>query len=191
MPVVSVAAPVASPESTLRAAASASMVSFLARRERRCGCGWLTSITPTALIDQRPGQSRTERPGGLDTDRCNRAERREPRMGQAVAGTGRRERLCAQYSPERVERRGDTEVGVALNPADHRLLWIWHAVVGHLGAAVPGRDGQNSDEASVGTGSYEVTSLVPDRPAAGKSEKQAGDIDASQATHPQRAGPVL
>ncbi len=29
---------------------------------------------------------------------------------------------------------------------------------------MPGRDGHNSDEASVGTGSYEVTSLVPDRP---------------------------
>ena len=119
----------------------------------------------TALIDQRPGQSRTKGPGGLDTDRGDRAERREPCVGQAVAGTGRRERLCAQYSPERVERRGDTEVGVAVNPADHRLLWIWHAVVGHLGAAgVPGRDGHNSDEASVGAGSYEVTSLVPDRP---------------------------
>ena len=45
MPVVSVAAAVASPESTLRAAASASMASFLPRRERRCGCGRLTSIT--------------------------------------------------------------------------------------------------------------------------------------------------
>ena len=29
---------------------------------------------------------------------------------------------------------------------------------------MPGRDGQNSDEASAGAGSYEVTSLVPDRP---------------------------
>ena len=29
---------------------------------------------------------------------------------------------------------------------------------------MPGRDGHNSDEASVGAGSYEVTSLVPDRP---------------------------
>ena len=117
-----------------------------------------------ALIDQRPGQSRTERPGGLDTDRCDRAERREPPVGRAAAGTGRRERFCAQYSPERVERRGDTEVGVAVNPADHRLLWVWHAVVGRLGAAVPGRDGHDSDEASVCAGSYEVTSLVADRP---------------------------
>ena len=45
MPVVSLAAAVASPESTLRAAASASMASFLPRRARRCGCGWLISIT--------------------------------------------------------------------------------------------------------------------------------------------------
>ena len=119
----------------------------------------------TALIDQRPGQSRTKRSGGLDTDRGDRAERREPCVGQAVAGTGRRERLSAQYSAERVERRGDVKVGVAVNPADHRLLWIWHAEVLHLEAArVPERDGHNSDEASVGTGSYEVTSLVPDRP---------------------------
>ena len=29
---------------------------------------------------------------------------------------------------------------------------------------MPGRDGHNSDEASVSAGSYEVTSLVPDRP---------------------------
>ena len=95
---------------------------------------------PAALVDQRPGQGRPEGSGGLDTDRCDRAERREPCVGQAVAGTGRRERFSAQYSPERVERGHDTEVGVALNPADHRLLWIWHAEVGHLGAAgVPGR----------------------------------------------------
>ncbi len=119
---------------------------------------------PTALIDQRPGQSRPEGPGGLHTDRGDRAERREPCVGQAVAGAGRRERFCAQYSAERVERGHDVEVGVAVNPADHRLLWIWHAEVGHLGAAVPGRDGHNSDEASVGAGSYEVTSLVADRP---------------------------
>ncbi len=136
------------------------------------------------LIDQRPCQSRTERPGGLDTDRCDRAERREPRMGQAVAGTGRRERLCAQYSPERVERGHDVEVGVAVNPADHRLLWIWHAEVGHLGAAVPGRDGHNSDEASVGAGSYEVTSLVPDRPQlASPRSRPATSTRPRQGTH--------
>ena len=73
--------------------------------------------------------------------------------------------IQCQYSAERVERGHDTEAGVAVNPADHRLLWIWHAEVGHLGAAgVLGRDGHNSDEASVGAGSYEVTSLIADRP---------------------------
>ncbi len=138
----------------------------------------------TALIDQRPGQSRTEGSGGLDTDRGDRAERREPPVGQAVAGTGRRERFSAQYSPERVERHGDTEVGVALNPADHRLLWIWHAEVGHLGAAVPGRDGHNSDEASVGAGSYEVTSLVADRPQlASPTSRPATSTRPRQGTH--------
>ena len=137
-----------------------------------------------ALIDQRPGQSRTERPGGLDTDRCDRAERREPPVGRAAAGTGRRERFCAQYSPERVERRGDTEVGVAVNPADHRLLWVWHAVVGRLGAAVPGRDGHDSDEASVCAGSYEVTSLVADRPQlASPRSRPATSTRPRQRTH--------
>ena len=77
---------------------------------------------PAALVGQRSGQGRTEGSGGLDTDRGDRAERREPPVGQAVAGTGRRERLGAQYSAERVECGHDVEVGVAVNPADHRLL---------------------------------------------------------------------
>ncbi len=77
---------------------------------------------PAVLIDQRPGQGRTERPGRLHTDRGDRAERREPGVGRAVARTRRRERLCAQYSAERVECGHDMEIGVARNPADHRLL---------------------------------------------------------------------
>ena len=67
--------------------------------------------------------------------------------------------------PNYSDELANVEVAVAVDPADHRLVLIWHAGVLHLGAArVPGRDGHNSDEASVGAGSYEVTSLVPDRP---------------------------
>ena len=109
------------------------------------------SATP---LDQRSGQGRAERSGGLDTDRGDLAERREPCVGQAVTGTGRRERLRAHNPAQRVERGDDMEVGVAVNPTDHRLVLIWHADVLHLEAArVPGRDGHNSDEASVGAGS--------------------------------------
>ena len=92
-------------------------------------------------LDQRSHQSRAEGSGGLDGDRGDRPERREPCVGQAVTGTRRRERLGAQDPAQRVERGDDTEIGVAVNPTYHRLVWIWHGDVLHLEAAsLPGPD---------------------------------------------------
>ncbi len=70
-------------------------------------------------------------------------------MGRAIASTRRRKRLGAQHPAQGVERGGDMEIGVAIDPRDHRLVLIWHAIVLLLEeAGVPGRDGHNSDEAS-------------------------------------------
>ncbi|MYA83430.1 MAG: hypothetical protein F4155_06885 [Acidimicrobiales bacterium] len=80
------------------------------------------------------------------------------------------------------------KVGVAVNPADHRLLLVWHADALHLEAArVPGRDGHNSDEASASTGSYEVTSLVPDRPQlASPRNESSTPTSPRQGTHDEQ-----
>ena len=130
------------------------MASFLPRRARRCGCGWLISITPQPRSTSDRAKAAPKDPVDSTPTAAIDPERREPHVSQAVTGAGRRERLGAQDPAQRVERGDDMEIGVAVNPTYHRLVLTWHADVLHLGAArVPGRDGHNSDEESVSAGS--------------------------------------
>ena len=111
---------VASPESTLRAAASASTASVLPRRCRTWACGWLTSTTRTPACSEIAGQGGPIAPGRLHAHGRDRCPTAQPRQELPIARRGRRE--CSLPKPPSGVVQGDrlVDLRVAIHPAYHR-----------------------------------------------------------------------
>jgi len=71
-----------------------------------------------AGLGEMPGESGAVGPGPLDPDHGDRAERDQEREQPPIPRWGRRERLGAQDSAERVTGGSDVDVGVGVHASD-------------------------------------------------------------------------
>ena len=108
---------------------------------------------------QKAGQSSAVGAGGLHTHRDDRPEGLEPGEQRLVAGEVRGELGVGEQPAGGVERHGVMGALVAVHATSDSDHVIVHAGdVLPEGRPVAGTGGQNSDEALVGAGSYQVTS---------------------------------
>jgi len=78
---------------------------------------------------EEPGDLRAVGAGSLDSDSEDHAMRLQPVQQSAVAVRGGLELLGGQVTADAVDDRGLVEIGMGVDPTDHRYVLCCHAVV--------------------------------------------------------------
>jgi hypothetical protein len=118
--------PVAWPESTERAAPSASVRSSLPRWRLELAVGPVDLHHGDAPCPQPPEQPRPVRAGALDPDPVDHPQLRRPFEQLGAAGPAGRDLDRAQPPAELIERDRHADVGMRVDPEGDQPLIVWH-----------------------------------------------------------------